>query len=307
MRRVIITGDDFGLALPVNEAITEAHSRGILTTASLIVGAAAAPDAIRRAQTIPTLRVGLHLVVVEGRPVLPADEVPDLVDSHGEFSTQLVRAGFRFFFQKGVLRQLEAEIRAQFGAFCRTGLCLDHVNAHNHMHIHPGVLNLILNVGRDYGMSALRVPFEPPVLCWRATRDGLAGKLAAAAFLAPWLCLMKSRIRRAGLHANDYVFGMTHSGRMTRRRVLAFLKRIPEGVTEMYFHPAARKCAEVLRHMPDYRHEEEFAALIDPVVAGTIAEAGIEPISFSDLSAGKGASGATFRPAGIRGASGPCP
>ena len=298
MRRVIITGDDFGLALPVNEAVTEAHSRGILTTASLMVGAPAAADAIRRAQTLPALRVGLHLVLVEGRPVLPVNQVPDLVDSSGEFPTQLVRAGFRYFFRKAARRQLEAEIRAQFEAFRRTGLPLDHVNAHNHMHIHPGILDLILKAGRDYGMRALRVPFEPPILCWRATRDGLAGKLAAAAFLAPWLSLMKTRIRRAGMHANDYVFGMTHSGGMTRKRVLAFLKRLPEGVTEMYFHPAIRTCAEILRHMPDYRHEEEFAALIDPEVIGAFTDAGIERISYSDLPAGKGAPGAAFRSEG---------
>ncbi len=42
MRRVILTGDDFGLAVPVNEAIEEAHRSGVLTAASLMVGGAAA-------------------------------------------------------------------------------------------------------------------------------------------------------------------------------------------------------------------------------------------------------------------------
>jgi len=89
MRKLIVTGDDFGLAVPVNEAIEEAHRRGILTTASLMVGAGAAADAVERARQLPTLRVGLHLVLVEGRPVLPPREIPDLVDGRGEFSTRL--------------------------------------------------------------------------------------------------------------------------------------------------------------------------------------------------------------------------
>src|SRR5262245_54545433 len=113
MRRLIVTADDFGLAVPVNEAIEEAHRKGILTSASLMVAAPGTADAVERARRLPTLRVGLHVVVVEGRPVLDPGDVPDLVDGRGEFSTHLVGAGFRFFFRASVRRQLEAEIRAQ--------------------------------------------------------------------------------------------------------------------------------------------------------------------------------------------------
>ena len=149
MKRLIVTGDDFGLAGPVNEAIAEAHRRGILTTASLMVSGAAAKDAVERARALPSLRVGLHVVVVEGRPVLPPDEVPDLVDRSGVFSTRLTRAGFNFFFRPDVRRQLEREIRAQFEAFVKTRLRLDHVNAHNHMHLHPTILSIVLKLGRN--------------------------------------------------------------------------------------------------------------------------------------------------------------
>ncbi len=144
MKQLILTGDDFGLDVPVNEAVEEAHCRGVLTAASLMVGADAVADAVERARRLPTLRVGLHVVLVEGRPVLPPSEVPDLVDGNGEFSTRLVRSGFRFFFLPRVRRQMEAEIRAQFRAFRETGLALDHADAHNHMHVHPTVLGLML-------------------------------------------------------------------------------------------------------------------------------------------------------------------
>ena len=104
MKKLVVTGDDFGLAEPVNEAIVEAHRRGILTAASLMVGAGAAHDAVRRARGVPSLRVGLHLVVVEGRPVLPPEQVPDLVDKDGWFSRHLVRSGFRYYFNPSVRR-----------------------------------------------------------------------------------------------------------------------------------------------------------------------------------------------------------
>jgi chitin disaccharide deacetylase len=283
VKRLIVTGDDFGLALPVNEAVVDAHVRGVLTAASLMVSAEAAGDAVERARSTPTLRVGLHLVLVEGRPVLAPEEVPDLVDGRGEFSADLVRAGFRFFFKPAVRRQLEAEIRAQFDAFHSTGLPLDHVNAHNHMHFHPTVLAIVLRVGQEYGMRAVRLPYEPPMLSWRASGKGLASKIAWGLFLAPWNRILKSRLRRESLRSNDFVFGMADSGAMNRDLVRSFVAQLPEGVSEMYFHPATRRCAVLDRTMPLYDHVGEFRALTDSAVREEIDRAGIQRIAFSDL------------------------
>jgi hopanoid biosynthesis associated protein HpnK len=283
VRKLIVTGDDFGLAVPVNEAIEEAHRRGILTTASLMVGAGAAADAVERARRLPTLKVGLHLVLVEGRPVLSSREIPDLVDRCGEFSTRLVGAGLNFFFRPGVRRQLEAEIRAQFQAFAKTGLPLDHVNAHNHMHLHPTVLGLILRVGREFGVKAIRLPHEPPWLALRASKNGLLGKTVSSLALAPWLSLMRYRLRRANIRSNDFIVGLHESGNMRLDVVLRILSRLPDGVTEIYFHPATRRCAELDRAMPDYQHEQEFKALISPAVREAILAYGFQRIAFSEL------------------------
>ena len=160
-RRLIVTVDDFGLAIPVNEAVERGHREGIVTAASLMVAEAAADDAVARARANPTLAVGLHVVVVAGRPVLPPERIPDLVGSDGLFSNELARAGVRYFFRRSAQRQLEAEIRAQFDAFRATGLALDHVNAQCHYHLHPTVLGLILKVSRDYGRPPMRVPESP--------------------------------------------------------------------------------------------------------------------------------------------------
>jgi hopanoid biosynthesis associated protein HpnK len=283
VKQLIVTGDDFGLAEPVNEAIVEAHRRGILTTASLMVSAAAADDAVERARKSPSLRVGLHVVLVRGRPMLPPESVPDLVDESGEFDDRLVRAGVKFFFLKGVRRQLESEIRAQFEAFGKTGLPLDHVNAHNHLQLHPTILNLILKAGCEHGLKAVRLPYEPPILSWRASRRSLASRLATGIFLRPWIAHLKGRLTRARLHFNDYVFGLLDSGAMTAERTLQILSRLPEGVTEIYFHPATRRCPEIERALPGYWHEQEFAALINPAVKHALEKLRVRRIAFSDL------------------------
>jgi chitin disaccharide deacetylase len=284
MKRVILTGDDFGLAVPINEAIVEAHRRGILTTASLMVGGAAAADAIERARQLPTLRVGLHLTLVEGRALLPPAAIPDLVDGAGNFSDFPARSGFKYALWPGIRKQLEAEIRAQLVAFAGTGFVLDHVNTHNHLHLNPRILDLILHTGADFGLKAIRLPNEPPLPSWRASSgQGLIGRLATWSLLYPLVAHMRMRLRRAQIRFNDSIFGMADTGAMTAERVHRFLKHLPEGITEIYFHPSARRCPEIDRTMPQYRHEEEYRALTGSLLIEAFESAGIRRIAFSDL------------------------
>jgi chitin disaccharide deacetylase len=286
VKRLILTADDFGASLPVNEAVEQACGRGVLTTASLMVAGAAFQDAVARARRMPQLRVGLHLVLVCGRPVLPAALLPDLAPG-GALPTNLPWAGARFFFDPRVRRQLAAEIRAQFEAFKATGLALDHVNAHNHMHLHPTVCGLTLAIGREYGLAAMRVPYEPRP---RALAAGPAERLFESAVLGPWIQVLARRLRRAGLGHNDYVFGLRDTGRMTAERVLQILGDLPEGTSEMYFHPATRTAA-VNGLPPTYLCQEEFAALTDRRVAEAIRARGILLTSFSGLECGRGPQG----------------
>jgi hopanoid biosynthesis associated protein HpnK len=283
VKKIIITGDDFGLALPVNEAIIQAHREGILTTASLMVGESYFEDAVQQAKQNPSLKVGLHLTLVEGRPVAPLHQIPDLLNSDGVFSTQLVRAGFRFFFLPGVRKQLENEIRAQFEAFRRTGLPLDHANAHNHMHLHPTVLGLMLKVGKDYGLNAVRLPNEPPLRSWKAGRKAFWPRHASWLFLFPWMQFMRYRLRREGIRYNDFLFGMTDSGAMTQDLVLRIFANLPEGVTEICFHPATGRCTEIDLPMPCYKHEDEFMALSGKLLLKAAQEGDFKRITFSDL------------------------
>ena len=283
MRRLIVCADDFGLDEAVNAAVEAASRDGILTCASLMVGAPAASDAAARARRLPSLRVGLHLVLVDGRPVLPADQVKDLVDASGAFDNNMLRAGIRFFFSPRARRQVAAEIRAQFLAFRATGLALDHVNAHKHMHIHPTVAALVIAIGREFGMRAVRVPAEP----WGALRRAAAaeGARVALPLYAPWIALLRRRLRRAGLAVNDHLLGLAWSGAMTEPRILRLLAALPPGTSELYCHPATTQTPALARTMPAYRPAEELAALLSPAVRRLVDGSGIELVSYRDLAA----------------------
>jgi chitin disaccharide deacetylase len=275
-RQLIVTADDFGLNRSVNEAVEQAAAGGVLTAASLMVGAPAAADAVAVARRQPQLQIGLHLVLTDGQAVLPPREIPDLTDSDGRFRHGMVQDSFRYVLSATVRRQLAAEIRAQFRAFAATGLELDHVNTHKHLHFHPLVLAMIVRIGSEFGLTAVRVPAEP---LWFAARAGAAASVSTA-LLSPWLQLMKVTLRRASLAHNDHVFGISCSGHLDEDTLVFILQNLPPGSSEIYLHPATS--AKGVGATSDGA-QQELCALLSERVRETLRAGGAQRCSFGDL------------------------
>ncbi len=267
------TADDFGLSEAVNEGIERAHRHGVLDAASLMVAGAAAADAVARARRNPGLRVGLHLVVIEGPAVLPPSVIPDLVDARGWFPSDQLRLGVNYFFRLRVRRQLAAEIRAQFAAFAATGLPLGHADAHKHMHLHPTVGGMLVRIGQEFGLRMVRVPAEPPAVM---AACGVPATPGARALYA-WSRLLRRQVRRAGMAAPDAVFGLAWTGHVTEDRLLRLIPHLPRGMNEIYVHPATGRDATLDALMPTYEHAAELAALCSPAVRATLARHGLAP------------------------------
>jgi chitin disaccharide deacetylase len=254
---LVITADDFGLHPDVNEAVEIAHRFGILSAASLMVAGPAAADAVRRARRLPSLRVGLHLALVDARSLLPPSEISNLVDTSGRLRADMFRAGIDIALRPSLRHQLSAEIAAQFEAYRASGLALDHVNVHRHFHLHPVVAGMIMEVARRYGAGAVRVPLEPIALLKRL--DAETGWRSRV--LRPWSLLLRMRAERHQLLVPDAVFGIAWSGAMTKPRLLALLRTLPPGLIEIYMHPAMSN--EFAGSAAGYRYTDELAALTD--------------------------------------------
>ncbi len=258
MRRLVITADDFGAAVEVNEAVEHAHRSGVLTAASLMVSGRAAADAIDRARRLPTLKVGLHLVLVDGRPVLPASAVRHLVDDSGAFRGNMAALGAAIACNRHARREAAAEITAQFESFRAAGLRLDHCNAHKHFHLHPVIAGLIVQIGSRFGLHAVRVPVEPARILRKIER------CRGIWLPAPLARIQHRRLRRMGLLVPDQVFGLRWSGHMTVERLLGLVRHLPEGLSEIYLHPATSAYTGAAS---GYRYREELDALMaDPVI-----------------------------------------
>jgi len=254
---IIFSADDFGLTIAVNEAVEQAHTRGALTQASLMIAAPEAADAISRAKNLPNLNVGLHLVLIDGDSLLGHEKLPHITTPDGKFANNQTAAGINYFISPTARRELALEIEAQFAAYIATGLPLHHVDAHKHMHLHPIVGRLMIKIGRRFGLKRIRIPAEPPaVLKACGERTSFADHA-----LYHWTFLLRAQ---AGDLANtNYVFGLKWSGHMTESRIRNLLANLPPGSSEIYFHPATRRDAALTSLMPGYEHEAELQTLLN--------------------------------------------
>jgi chitin disaccharide deacetylase len=282
LKALIVTADDYGLSVPVNEAVEEGHRRGILTAASLMVGAPAWEDAGKRARLLPSRGVGLHLTLVDGRPVLSPDRVPGLVGPDGRFYNDAVRFGIALFFSSELRRQAADEIGAQFDRFRETGLLLDHINGHQHFHMHPVVTGAIARIAPGFGRVPVRIPVEPFRLSYATTADQPVARLTTWLFYFAQTRRMRRTLSAASLPLNDYVFGVNDSGAMVEARMLEFLDHLPEGVSELYCHPATQRWEGIDNLPPNYRPIEEFAALVSPDVKAKVETIEGRLVSFRD-------------------------
>jgi hopanoid biosynthesis associated protein HpnK len=271
LRRLIVNADDFGRSTAINQAVRAAHTDGILTTASLMVAEPGCEEAVGMARAHPALGVGLHLTLLLGRSALPAKRVPDLVDGNGVFRSGPVGSGLRFFFYRSLREQLRAELHEQFRRFRQTGLRLDHVNGHLHLHLHPVVLDLLMQDAAVLGLERMRLTSDPLRLNLALDRGRYADRLSHAVIYR----LLSARARRAfarlGIGHTDRVFGLLQNARVDESYVLRLLERLPTGDSELYSHPS----------LDDFRHELD--ALISPAVTAEIERRGIRLIRYQDL------------------------
>jgi hopanoid biosynthesis associated protein HpnK len=245
-----------------------------------MVAAPAAGDAIERARRLPSLRLGLHIVLVDGRPLLPPKAIPALVDRNGHFRNDMAVVGLRIFVDPTARRQLAAEITAQFEAYAATGLPLDHVDCHKHFHLHPSIAHLVIDIGKRFGMKALRVPAEPvSVLGWVEPQAASPQSLVTGW----WAARLRARVRRSHLLTADRVFGLAWSGAMTEARMAGLLAQLPDGATEIYTHPATTNA--FAGAVPGYRYDEELAALVSPRIVAAAKASGAPLVGYSDLRA----------------------
>lgn len=270
-RRLIVNADDFGLSPSVNEAVIRAHREGILTTASLMVNEPGFAEAVKLAKENPQLGVGLHLTFLMGHAALPPEQIPGLVNTRGEFSDSPVGAGMGYFFKRSLRGQLRAEIHAQFEKFHASGLTLDHVNGHLHLHLHPTIFKILMEDADKLRITHLRLTRD----CLARSRRMSGGhpfyKVSHAAIFGFLSGRARTVLAEKKIRHAQITFGLLQDSRVDEEYLLKLLPELPAGDSELYSHPSLDK----------FRHE--FDALVSPRVREQINQLGVELIRYRDL------------------------
>jgi hopanoid biosynthesis associated protein HpnK len=271
LRRLIVNADDFGRSRSINDAVIRAHKEGILTTASLMVNEPAFEEAVTLAKANPALGVGLHLTLLCGHSSLAAEQIPGLVNGNREFTNNPGGAGFRYFFRRELRKQLRAEIHAQFQKFRDTGLPLDHVNGHLHLHLHPTIFSILMEDAAQLGIERLRLTFDPFLLNLRLA----SGHFFYRALHATIYHLLSARARplleQRKIQHTRRVFGLLQNARVDETYINRLLPCLPVGDSELYSHPSLDEFIN------------EFQALISPRIRDQVEKLGIKLIRYQDL------------------------
>ena len=234
MKSLIVNADDFGLTLGVNRAVIEGHTRGIITSSTIMANMGAFDDAVRLAKDHPSLGVGLHFNITQGVPVAGAEKVRSLTDLRGEFlgSSTFLR---RIMFGQLRVEEIEIELRAQIEKVLDAGLNLTHIDSHKHSHALPQVCDVLIKTIGDYGLSAIRLPREK----WSFSSGSIKTITQSFGALAlAQLCRVSAeRMRKAKIRTTDAILGIAQSGLWSKQLMLRMIEEIPHGLSELMCHP----------------------------------------------------------------------
>lgn len=282
-KSVLFSADDFGISPLVNAAVAKAHRVGMLGSAGLMVTGAAFREAVQFAKEYPTLSVGLHLTLLQARPVLSDVQLPHLSGRSGQFPENPVWAGFQFYFQRAVRKELAKEIEAQLVRFLKTGLEPTHIDGHHHLHVHPAVFPIVLKLMKELSVPAIRLPVEDARIHLRIDSND-AALHRGHALIFRLLCRQARRqLRERGIAFPDHFLGLLGSGRMTETYLLEAIPHLPAGVTEIGMHPALELPPELSAWAPNYQYGEELRALTSQRVRASLTHHGFRPASFREL------------------------
>lgn len=289
MKRLIVNADDFGLTRGVNAGVILAHLRGILTSTTLMANGEAFEDAVHQAHENPGLGVGCHLVLVGGPAIARREEIGRLAGPDGDLPETVGRLVKKLALGRVKQEELEAELRAQIRKIRAAGVQPTHVDTHKHTHLYPMVMKALVRVTSEFGIRAVRKPYEDlRTLLGRERGGRRSGGEWGRSMAAAAARIGRGRFQRLaqanGLGTADYFFGLRWTGRLEVQQVLQLLERLPEGTTELMCHPGLID-GDLQNAWTRLKQEREceLKALTAPEVEQAVRERGIELISYREL------------------------
>jgi chitin disaccharide deacetylase len=275
MKRLIITADDFGLTTSINDGIISSVNDGIVTSISMISAGEAFNDAVSLLHRHKILSVGAHLALTEVSPVLPRTLTSSIVTASGKFYRHYINLLPRVFFHLARKHEIYLELKAQIERILKTGIKIDHISSHEHIHIFPGLMEIFIYLSREFNIPSIRYPHKET-----ATSTNSIYKTAILSYLGH---NMLRKLSKSGLKHTDHFSGLINSGKLKEDTLSNIIRSLKDGTTELVCHPG-RLGPEIESRYPFHKNcELELKALTNPETREVINENAIKLISYSEL------------------------
>lgn len=273
----------------MNRAIAEAHTRGVVTSSTLMATGRAFSEAVEMARNLPRLSIGCHVMLIDGQPVLTPGQIPSLTEANGSgrFRDGIKTFAARALFGRLNSDEIEAEAAAQLRRVQAAGIEVSHFDTHKHTHLFPTILRPLLRAAAGCGVRALRNPFGPRLPLRSSqlfAQPTLWKRYAELHLLNRFAAKFRATVDREGFATPDGTLGIEVTGTLDEDLFDAIARSIPEGTWEFVCHPGYNDAdLQAARTRLRASRQTELRVLTLPAARNMLADKGVELISYREL------------------------
>lgn len=278
MKKLIINADDYGLHEVINQGIIEGFMHGCISSTSIMAGAPAFEDGVNLLKD-NKLGVGVHLTLVASAPVGDPKKIASIVDAEGNFFSSYPEFIKKNFFGLISLDEVYQEFYAQISKVVSAGIHITHLDSHQHLHVLPGIIDVVISLAKEFRIKAVRVPAENYFFYDDFSFARYIGKCGLS-FLAQ---RAKKKLQKENIISPDHFWGMMAGGNMNDIKLNQIISTLPDGINEIMVHPGCN--TSELQKVFDWQYnwEQELSALTDKNVLKSLQYNKIELVSFGAL------------------------
>lgn len=278
MKNLIVTADDFGLSKSINEGIVKAYREGIVTSLNLMPAGWAFEHALELARSIKLEEAGAHLSLTETSPISNPDSIPTLITGKETFYKTHTQFFLRLFLNRIERKDIYTELKKQLDRLKETGIRINHLSGHEHIHMMPYILDIFIELAKEYDIPAIRYPRKERLIVPLTVK-----KVYRRLILSYLEKGMNKILNKSGLLYTDNFLGFLDSGKMRENVLSEMIASLEEGTTELVTHPGFLSPEVVDRCIFYSDCETELAALTSRRVKDLIADNGIKLIKYSEF------------------------